>query len=58
LVANPFGQKAFTKGPASRMEVKPGESLRLRFGVWVYSAAPDMPADHSNVARHYEQLPE
>jgi hypothetical protein len=58
LVANPFGQKAFTKGPASRMEVKPGESLRLRFGVWVYSAAPDMPADHSSVARHYAQLPE
>src|SRR5205823_7207276 len=37
LVANPFGQRAFTKGPASRIEVKPGETLRLRFGIWSYA---------------------
>ena len=38
LVANPFGQKAFTRGDASRIEIKPGEKLRLRFGVWIYDA--------------------
>ena len=37
MVANPFGQNAFTRGEKSRIEVKPGEKLRLRFGVWIHS---------------------
>jgi Family of unknown function (DUF6807) len=37
MVANPFGQNAFTRGEKSRVEVKPGEKLRLRFGVWIHS---------------------
>jgi hypothetical protein len=48
LVANPFGQKAFTKGESSRVVVKPGETFRLQFRVLVYDlpagAAPDMGA--------------
>ncbi len=36
LVANPFGENAFTKGPKSRVVVRPGETLRLRFGVFVH----------------------
>lgn len=41
LVANPFGVKAFTKGAASRVVVKPGETLRLRFGVFAHSGEFD-----------------
>jgi hypothetical protein len=36
LVANPFGRNALTGGEISRVAVKPGESLRLRFGVFVH----------------------
>lgn len=41
LVANPFGRKAFTKGEASRVEVKPGESFRLRFAALLCEGKPD-----------------
>lgn len=44
LVANPFGRKTFTKGEASRIEVKPGESLRLRFAVLAYTGEVDLGA--------------
>ncbi|MGI8977809.1 MAG: PmoA family protein [Pirellulaceae bacterium] len=37
MVANPFGQNAFTGKEKSRVEVKPGEKLRLRFGVWIHT---------------------
>ena len=37
MVANPFGRNAFTGKEKSRVEVKPGERLRLRFGVWVHA---------------------
>lgn len=36
LVANPFGRAAMKKGEPSRVEVQPGGSLRLRYGVLVY----------------------
>ena len=44
VAANPFGQNAFTKGPRSRVAVKPGESLRLRYAIVVHRDAPDLPA--------------
>ena len=37
LVANPFGRNAFTRGEKSRVVVAPGETLRLRYGVFVYA---------------------
>ena len=37
LVANPFARKAFTKGEASKVVVRKGETFRLRFGVLVHS---------------------
>jgi hypothetical protein len=58
LVANPFGQRAFTKGPASRIEVKPGETLHLRFGVWAYAANPDEKLDRTALAADYLRLAE
>lgn len=39
LVANPFGQNAFTKGEKSQVVVKPGETLRLRFAAYLHSEA-------------------
>jgi hypothetical protein len=37
LEANPFGRKAFGKGEQSSIVVKPGEKLRLRYGVLIHS---------------------
>jgi putative membrane-bound dehydrogenase-like protein len=38
MVANPFGRKAMNQGEASRVVVKPGERLRLRFGAFFHAA--------------------
>lgn len=43
LVANPFGRNAFTKSEKSQIAVKPGETFRLRFGVFVHSGPVDLP---------------
>jgi hypothetical protein len=37
LEANPFGREAFGKGPKSSVPVKPGEKMRLRYGVLLHS---------------------
>ncbi len=58
LVANPFGQRAFTKGAASRIEVKPGETLRLRFGVWSYGMNLDQKLDFTERASAYLRFAE
>jgi hypothetical protein len=42
--ANPFGRNAFTKGEKSRVVVKEGETLRLRFGVLIWSGRPELEA--------------
>jgi hypothetical protein len=42
LEANPFGEQAFTDGGPSKVIVKPGESLRLRYGILVHASdSPD-----------------
>lgn len=38
FVANPFGRRALTHGKISRVEVKQGETLSLRFGVLLHSS--------------------
>ena len=49
LLANPFGRQAFGQGEPSRVEVKPGKQLRLRYGVLVHSSpageSPDLDAE-------------
>lgn len=45
IVANPFGQKAFTKGEASSVPVKKGESFTLRFAALIHSSATNQPPD-------------
>jgi hypothetical protein len=44
VAANPFGRRAFTKGEASRVAVRPGETLRLAFGVLVHAGPIDLNA--------------
>jgi len=39
MVANPFGRKSMNQGEPSRVVVRSGERLRLRFGVLLHSAA-------------------
>lgn len=52
LALNPFGRQAFTKQEPSRVVVKPGESLRLRYGVVVHATQREADYDPSaaNVA--------
>lgn len=53
LVANPFGRKAFTKAEASRVTVRAGETLRLRFGVAIHSGASATAGGLGEAAREY-----
>jgi hypothetical protein len=41
VAANPFGRQAMKKGGQSKVVVKPGETLRLRYAVWIHSADAD-----------------
>ena len=41
LEANPFGRHAFHQGEVSKVVVKPGETLRLRFGILLHSETPE-----------------
>jgi hypothetical protein len=51
LVANPFGQNAFTKGAKSQVVVRPGESLRLRFGILAHEGTIDPAAAYADWVR-------
>jgi hypothetical protein len=53
LVANPFGQRAFGAGQASRIVVKPGENFRLRFGLLMYCVAEESDLDREAAYREY-----
>lgn len=45
LVANAFGNKAFTNGEESKVVVRKGDTFRLRYGVLIYQGtAPDRSA--------------
>ncbi len=49
VAANAFGRAAMKKGPPDKTIVKPGQSLRLRYGIFVHSEKPDLDAIH----KHY-----
>lgn len=55
IAANPFGRKALTGGEESRVEVKPGETFKLGFGVFVYAVPEDKPLDYAAVFRDYSK---
>jgi hypothetical protein len=52
LAANAFGRAAFKKGEPSKVVVKPGEELRLRYGILIHAcdagSTPDLPAAYQN----------
>ncbi len=39
VAANPFGRQAMHQGAASKVVVRPGESLTLRYAVWIHSGS-------------------
>ena len=43
LEANPFGREAFGKGEKSKVPVKPGETMRLQYGVLIHASRPGTP---------------
>lgn len=56
IAANPFGRAAFGKGEKSAVTVKPGETLRLRYGVLVHAAPEESPLDIAAEYRDYVEL--
>ena len=53
MVANPFGRKSMNQGESSRVVVKSGERLRLRFGVLLHSAATPKDLDLAAAYRDF-----
>jgi hypothetical protein len=51
VAANAFGRAAFKKGEPSQIVVKPGESLRLRYGILIHA---EQPGQVPNLAAAYE----
>jgi hypothetical protein len=51
VAANPFGRKAMKKGPPSKVVVKPGTELRLRYAVWVHAGDAGQDTDAPNFGR-------
>lgn len=56
MVANPFGQNAFTGKEKGRLEIKPGEKLRLRFGVWIHSGKEKRDLERENAYKTFVKL--
>ena len=56
LVANPFGQKAFTRGEASKFVVRKDEPFRLRFGILIFGSDTERPPDFDKVYKDYLQF--
>ncbi|HEX6962061.1 MAG TPA: DUF6807 family protein [Lacipirellula sp.] len=56
LVANPFGRQAFGKGEKSAVTVKPGETFRLRYGVFVHASAENQEPDIAGAYNAYLRL--
>lgn len=48
IVANPFGQKAFTKSDPSSVPVKRGETFTLKFAALIHSSPTNEPPDISS----------
>ncbi len=56
LLANPFGRKAFGKGPASELTVGPNKPLRLCHGVLLHANSGDKRPDFGQVFKEYVRL--
>jgi hypothetical protein len=58
LVANPFGRNAFGKGQKSSVAVRPGEELRLRYGLLIHNMPAEAKPDLAEAYRNYLQAAE
>jgi len=56
LAANAFGRAAFHKGEPSKVVVKPGQSLRLRYGILIHAEEPGSTPDLDAAYRDYLQV--
>ena len=56
ITANPFGVNAFTGKAKSKVHVKAGDSLQIRFGVFIHSSAKAMVNHESNYRDFLKQL--
>jgi hypothetical protein len=56
LEANPFGRQAFGKGEKSSILVKPGEKMRLRYGLLIHSGPQGSKVDYAAAYKDYVAL--
>jgi hypothetical protein len=56
LEANPFGRAAFGKGEPSKVTIKPGDQMRLRYGVLVHGSPADDELDLDAAYKAYLEL--
>lgn len=56
MVANPFGKAAFKVGEPSRVVVRPGEELRLRYGLLVHGAEAPENLDLDRAFKQYVEI--
>lgn len=56
LAANAFGRAAFKHGEPSKIVVKPGESLRLRYGILIHSGDAEQQPDLNAAYDEYVRL--
>jgi Methane oxygenase PmoA len=56
LEANQFGRKSFGKGETSKVVVRPGEKLRLRYGVLIHSGPTGSQLDLAAAYQDYVRL--
>jgi hypothetical protein len=56
LEANPFGRQAFGKGEKSSIVIKPGDKMRLRFGLLIHSGPKDSKVDSAAAYKDYVTL--
>ena len=53
MAANAFGRKAMKKGAASKFVIKTGESLKVRYGIWIHESEGDADIDLEDVYHEY-----
>ncbi len=56
MAANPFGGSVFKQGPVRRTEVKPGQSLRLRFGILIHAGEGEGTVQLTSAYQDYLQI--
>lgn len=56
LTANPFAQGSFGKGGKLQTTVKPGEELRLRYGIYIHGGGSSQAIDPTAVYQRYLKL--